>query len=293
MANICAHEADKWSTFYRFFAESGVPLFVDWSKGNLDCPGILLGLSIFDDGYSDRHTTYREKNYFFKKIRDCKWNALDVGCGAGWTSLKLSRKGLRVVGIDIARNGLSLAKKYSHTQEKNIEYICADAHNLPFLKETFDLIVAWDTLHHIPNSLSCLQKLRDLLKTNGIFLAWEHIDCIHGRHTKMKKSLVYRVTRFLIKSINSADDLPALIVRKSPLEDVSAIYLEKALDKTFDLVEKKEWYGTVATISKIVYLLFKKNKIILRMVFPLTCIVERFIHGMHLGKFITFIGRKT
>ena len=70
---------------------------------------------------------------------------LDLGSGMGSTSEQIRQKGnFEVVGIDYEEKEVELAKKLY----PNINFLSANAENLPFDDESFDTIVLKDSLHH-------------------------------------------------------------------------------------------------------------------------------------------------
>lgn len=76
------------------------------------------------------------KKYSKKNLR-----ALDLGCGSGELTIKLAHNFKEIIGVDFISEYLETAKKDKRRHKiKNIEFIRADAKNLPFDDETFDLI---------------------------------------------------------------------------------------------------------------------------------------------------------
>lgn len=65
---------------------------------------------------------------------------LDVGCGTGRHSLELKRRGYHIVGVDLSENMLSKAREKARAEGLEIEFLQADARDLPF-NEEFDLAI--------------------------------------------------------------------------------------------------------------------------------------------------------
>jgi 2-polyprenyl-3-methyl-5-hydroxy-6-metoxy-1,4-benzoquinol methylase len=65
---------------------------------------------------------------------------LDVGCGTGRHSLELKRRGYHIVGVDLSENMLSKAREKARAEGLEIEFLQADARDLPF-DEEFDLAI--------------------------------------------------------------------------------------------------------------------------------------------------------
>ena len=72
---------------------------------------------------------------FIKARRGSK--ILDVATGTGQQAFAFARKGYEVIGIDISEAMLSVAKKKN--RYKNAKFEVADATNLPFEDNSFDV----------------------------------------------------------------------------------------------------------------------------------------------------------
>ena len=96
-----------------------------------------------------------------------KSKLLDIGCGGGFLSNTLAKKGVQVTGIDISEDAISIAKQYDTT--KKVHYFKGDAYNLPFLKNSFDFVCAMDFLEHVNNPEKVIQEASRVLKPGGSF----------------------------------------------------------------------------------------------------------------------------
>jgi len=65
---------------------------------------------------------------------------LDVGCGTGRHSIELASRGYSVTGVDLSDNMLNAARKKAQKAGVSVDFIKADARNLPFQTE-FDLVI--------------------------------------------------------------------------------------------------------------------------------------------------------
>lgn len=95
---------------------------------------------------------------------------LDVGCGIGYGSNNLLRKGAKVVvGGDISPDATTTAnEKYSSSN--NLHFVRLNGTQLPFKTDSFDLIVAFEVIEHIPAYESFLGEVVRCLKPDGLFL---------------------------------------------------------------------------------------------------------------------------
>jgi len=96
---------------------------------------------------------------------------LDIGCGVGTLDFYMARKGINVVGLDISKFAISVAKQSSILLklDEETEFYVSDFPKRK-IKDKFDLIVASETLEHIPNDINCLKTMGDFLKNNGLIL---------------------------------------------------------------------------------------------------------------------------
>ncbi|WP_338834935.1 2-methoxy-6-polyprenyl-1,4-benzoquinol methylase, mitochondrial [Moorella humiferrea] len=92
---------------------------------------------------------------------------LDVGCGTGNFSLELARLGVEVTGIDISEPMLETARRKAAAAGLELEFLHADAMNLPFADNTFDKIVSVTALEFAPDLKAALAESYRVLKPGG------------------------------------------------------------------------------------------------------------------------------
>lgn len=95
---------------------------------------------------------------------------LDLGCGTGF-ALSLSHRYFEEsYGIDITPGMLCRASRMTRGYRKsNIKLIRGFSDRLPFKDSSFDVIVAYGFLHHLPLLLPTLKEVRRVLKKGGLF----------------------------------------------------------------------------------------------------------------------------
>lgn len=92
---------------------------------------------------------------------------LDISCGAGYGTQFMALQGAsEVVGVDIDEESINFASKfYSHPR---VNYLQSDAHYVRQLEDaSFDVIVSFETIEHLPRPRQFLAELRRLLKPGG------------------------------------------------------------------------------------------------------------------------------
>ena len=99
---------------------------------------------------------------------------LDMGCGGGWTSIFLARRGYEVVGQDIAQDMIDLAdeNKRQHNLDANLSFVCRDYEDTAFDAE-FHAVLFFDCLHHADDERAALASAYRALKPGGIVITHE------------------------------------------------------------------------------------------------------------------------
>ena len=95
---------------------------------------------------------------------------LDLGCGAGVPATRwLADRGFDVTGVDLSERQLDLARE----RVPGATFLKADMTDLDFDAGTFDAVVAFHSIIHVPREEhpALLGKIRRWLKGDGLFLA--------------------------------------------------------------------------------------------------------------------------
>ena len=98
--------------------------------------------------------------------------ALDVGCGVGGYFDILLEKGFEVVGFDIAENMIKVCRS-RYAERKNVEIVTADVEYLPFIPDSFHLVLCIDTLQYVGEQSRrlALQEMVKLVKPGELLIA--------------------------------------------------------------------------------------------------------------------------
>ncbi len=104
---------------------------------------------------------------------------LDVGCGIGGSSLYLAEKfGARVTGITLSPVQANRAKERAKAVglQAKADFQVANALNMPFADDSFDLIWSLESGEHMPDKGKFLQECYRVLKPGGklILATWCH-----------------------------------------------------------------------------------------------------------------------
>ena len=132
-------------------------------------------------------------------------NVLEIGVGTGRLAVKVCGECNNFYGIDISPKTIERAKE-NLREFKNINLICNDYMTYSFNK-TFDVIYSSLTFMHIKDKRTAIQKVADLLNTNGRFvlsISKEQQTIIDYGNRKLN---VYPDTSEEIKAIFNETDL--------------------------------------------------------------------------------------
>jgi SAM-dependent methyltransferase len=96
-------------------------------------------------GDYDRFSRYMENGArdFYERLNAAPGvNFLDVACGSGQLALIAAREGLKVTGVDIARNLVERARERAQAEGLLARFEEADAEALPFEDASFDIVAS-------------------------------------------------------------------------------------------------------------------------------------------------------
>lgn len=91
---------------------------------------------------------------------------LDLGCGAGETSVYFALKGAQVDALDISPEMMAVAGRLAQKHGVKLKLHTGVAEKLPFAAESFDLVFGNGVLHHV-DLIPALQEIRRVLKPGG------------------------------------------------------------------------------------------------------------------------------
>lgn len=94
---------------------------------------------------------------------------LDVGAGTGRSRQIYANVANRYVGIDIAEEAVATAKQ----RYPDDEWLVADACDLAFVDNTFDVVAFSSVLHHIPRFEDAVKEAVRVLKPGGWVFAFD------------------------------------------------------------------------------------------------------------------------
>jgi SAM-dependent methyltransferase len=111
----------------------------------------------------------------FKKYITFDDTIMDLGCGAGRTTIGLFQNGYRnICGVDISEKMIEKARENSKSLNLNIDYCVADAINLPYRKNSFSCVFfsfnGFMLLPSYENREKALIEIKRVLINNGFYI---------------------------------------------------------------------------------------------------------------------------
>jgi 2-polyprenyl-3-methyl-5-hydroxy-6-metoxy-1,4-benzoquinol methylase len=101
---------------------------------------------------------------------------LDAGCGKCAHSIRLANRGFLVRAVDLSESVLKVAKAnvIANGLEEKISIQREDILSLSFEDETFDYIICWGVLMHVPDLETAISELTRVLRPGGTLIIGEN-----------------------------------------------------------------------------------------------------------------------
>lgn len=96
---------------------------------------------------------------------DSNVTVLDIGCGAGNSTSKISETGAKVIGIDFSQKMIDQA----NSAYQGITFKQSDAENIPLEDNSMDVVIANFVVHHFAEPNKVFKEINRVLKPNGKF----------------------------------------------------------------------------------------------------------------------------
>lgn len=94
---------------------------------------------------------------------------LDAACGTGYGTNLLAQSATAVVGIDIEQEAIEYAKE-RYSQQSNCSFVRGDICHLPFVDQSFDVVVSFETIEHVKYPEFFIREIRRVLRRGGVLL---------------------------------------------------------------------------------------------------------------------------
>lgn len=95
----------------------------------------------------------------------------DIGCGGGILAHSMAQRGAVVLGADMGRENIEVARLHAQKTNTAIEFECVPVEQLAVThKGQFDVVTCMEMLEHVPDPQSIINACFELLKPNGLLV---------------------------------------------------------------------------------------------------------------------------
>lgn len=94
---------------------------------------------------------------------------LEIGVGMGADHLEWAKSGPRsLTGIDLTPRAIQFTRERLDYYGFHSDLRVADAENLPFADNSFDIVFSYGVLHHSPDTAQAIREVRRVLRPGGV-----------------------------------------------------------------------------------------------------------------------------
>ena len=93
---------------------------------------------------------------------------LEIGVGLGADHQQFAEAGALLTGVDLTQRAITHTRKRFEILSLKSDIQMADAENLPFSDDTFDIVYSWGVLHHSPDTQKAIDEVLRVLKPGGV-----------------------------------------------------------------------------------------------------------------------------
>ncbi len=151
---------------------------------------------------------------------------LELGCGTGSTALLLADAVRHVTASDISAKMIEIGKTKARDQGvENIGFVTADVLDDALAGESYDVVMALNLLHLLPDLPAALARIGALVKPGGIFIS--KTICPYGKAMPFK----FRLMKLLIPIMQLMGKAPYVNFMTAPaLEQAIAAHGFKIIE---------------------------------------------------------------
>ena len=147
-------------------------------------------------GY-DVYRDYLNTPAFFMMLPDVAGLAgLDIGCGEGYNTRLLAKRGAVVTAVDVAETFIARAQEMEDRNRLGITYLVASAVELPFADATFDFATGFMSFMDIPETDRTIAEAYRILKPGGFLqfsICHPCFDTPHRRNLRGADNRTYAI----------------------------------------------------------------------------------------------------
>ena len=262
-------EGRHWGRFMRRFWDVGDRSIFDIRIKGTHPRYYLAGILERDDRDVTRRFSFfppRVGAVLFTQLGEFRdrWG-VDVGCGGGQMGLEAAYQGVQMIGLDPAFEALALARQHAREQKiETIDYVRGEPSNPPLADGGFALLMAKDSLHHVPDLPRAMERVVALGEPGATLIVHEHIA-----RADLKEAVMNRLRPRAIAKIRRrypSIDIPGELLRDSANEDVSAHLVRAEVLRHCRVSEEANCLFLAEELEALAYYAFGKRRWFARLV---------------------------
>lgn len=186
----------------------------------------------FDKTEERFESIHKKSREFARKHLHTSHTVLDYGCGTGTTACDLASGVKQIAAIDISSKMIQLAQeKVTAAKIENISLRQGDIFDEDYEAGSFDVILAFNILHTVPDPEAVMQRARELLKPEGLIIAVTPT-------LRDKLSFLVGLQIWLVQVLCNFGVIPV------PIRRLKSSDLDSLMENsTFQIVDSEEMYA--------------------------------------------------
>jgi SAM-dependent methyltransferase len=256
-ATALQQEADYWGEEIEKAVAVGIPFSADMRRAQrLFVPrGQDLPQQQIFDPVAEQIMNGDLYQSLFDRIAAVSYQAhvLVLTCGPGGLALELARQGHHVHAIDISRRAIAVAERMAtenpfHEHFGTLSYEVADLNRIHLPEEKYDVVLAWDGLHHIIALDHLMSEIRKTLRPGGILIFSDHVGLkpLSRWFGGLLYLLLPTYVPFTVKlkyALGGARKVKEDMTSRSPFEEATCGQIMDAVRKRFAIQQELEHTG--------------------------------------------------
>ena len=178
--------------FVRRFSQELSAIAVTWERTHAATDGVAAQLAQrrhfdwFAENATQSYAQYQASAFWVaedaltfdrwrRRLSPTTW-VLDVGCANGRSAWPLLPSGATIIGCDISAKLVrqAIARAEAEDVADRTSFLVADCDHLPFADDSFECVVTYGVLHHLPDPARACREIQRVLTRGGTHFGSEN-----------------------------------------------------------------------------------------------------------------------